>query len=93
MTPPVVRINPNMRRVILALPGVSRDLRRRGQAVAASARAAAPVESGDLRRSISVVDEDHHGRPVVHVVAEQPYASVVAADDAFLVRALAAARR
>lgn len=79
-------------KALLNSTGVRRDLARRGRAVAEVAKAAVPMESGELRRSIVVRSEQHRDRAVVHVVAETPYAAKVLATNTAFAASLDAAR-
>ena len=70
---------------------VAAELHRRAEAVAAAARASAPVASGAYLASIEVVDEVHKDRVVSKVVADIGYAMTVEANTGNLSRALDAA--
>lgn len=71
-------------------PGLAADLRRRAEAVLDAASASAPVADGDLRDSLSVV-EDTTDRAVARVVASAPHARLVEARTGFMSAALDAA--
>lgn len=73
---------------LLKSSGVRSHLRDRGERVAQSARASAPVESGHYRGSIRTEVEDHRTRSVAHVHADAPYALVVEANTGNLARSL-----
>lgn len=70
---------------------LSAEMRRRAEAVAASAQAAAPKESGAYANSITVVVEQHPSRVVAHVQSDVPYAATIEARTGNLARALDAA--
>lgn len=75
-------------RELLKSAGVGADLKRRAEGVAATARASAPVDSGEYASSISVVVEQHTDRVVAHVVATAPHSMLVEANTGNLARAL-----
>lgn len=77
-------------RALLQSGGVRADLLSRGQRVLSAAQGGAPVESGDLRDSLSVW-EDTTDRAVVRVGSDLDYAPLIAANTGFLSRALDAA--
>jgi hypothetical protein len=88
--PKVVLISSGVEQ-LLKSPGVVADLERRGRAVAAVARATAPVASGDYAESIEVV-VDETDRAAVRVAATVDYALVVESRTGNLARALDAGR-
>jgi hypothetical protein len=65
---------------------------RKAEAVLHAAENTVPVESGDLKASLHV-ENDNTDRPVARVVADTEYADIVAARTGFLQIALDAARR
>lgn len=69
-------------------PGVTEDMMRRGEQVAAAARSDAPVLTGAYRDSITVTEREGGG---VDVGSDLPYALVVQARTGNLARALDAA--
>lgn len=71
-------------------PGVTKELRRRADRVAAAARASAPVDTGTYRDSITV-EVAETDRTVVRVVAKDPKSHVIEARTGNLSRALDAA--
>ena len=75
---------------LLKDPGLAADLRRRAEAVAARARANAPVDEGDFRDSITV-QSDTTDRAVARVVSSDPKARVVEARTGVMSAALDAA--
>lgn len=70
--------------------GVTRDLRRRADRVAAQARSTAPVDTGAYRDSITV-EVAETDRTVVRVVAKDRKSHVIEARTGNLARALDAA--
>ncbi|MGE3811523.1 MAG: HK97 gp10 family phage protein [Candidatus Nanopelagicales bacterium] len=91
--PPRVKVVLNSPGVeqLLKDPGVLADLQRRGRAVAAVARATAPVDSGDYADSIEV-SSDETDRAAVRIGASVDYALVVESRTGNLARALDAGR-
>lgn len=88
-----VRANQAGIKALLRDQDTLRMLTRLGRKVERAAKAAVPVESGDLRRSVTIRSELHGGtRWVVHVVAEQPYAAKVLATNPAFAASLDAAR-
>lgn len=77
---------------LLKSAGVKAELRRRADAAADAARAAAPVVSGKYRASIRVVDEVRKDRVVSRVYADSPYAQSVESSQRVLGTAIDAAR-
>lgn len=77
-------------RELLQDPGVAADLARRGQAVAAAARASAPVATGAYRDSIQMTTSTTD-RAVVRVGSSDPKAFIIEAKTGNLARALDAA--
>lgn len=75
----------------LRSPKLAAMLQEKAEAVAATARATAPVESGEYRDSIVVQVEQHPTRVVAHVAAKAPHAHLVEADTGNLARALGSA--
>ena len=75
---------------LLSAPGVRAELERRAQAVAGTARATAPVQSGAYRDSITVESgtSPHDGRARAIVKASAPHAHLVEARTGNLARAL-----
>lgn len=65
-------------------------LRDRVKAVAGTARATAPVESGEYRDSIEAVVEQHKDRPVGRAYARSDHSTAVESIHRTLGRALAA---
>lgn len=88
------RMNSRGMRELLGSVGVRRELERRAAEVEAAAKAAAPVDTGRLRNSIHVEMEKGAvgNRWEARVVADTPYAAVIAARNAFLAGSLDAAR-
>lgn len=76
-------------REVLTSPGVRALLRQRAEAVAARARADAPVNTGDYRNSIGVEDATTD-RAVVRVVARDRKALIIESKTGTLARALGA---
>lgn len=72
-------------------PGVTAELVRRAERVAAQARSVAPVVSGAYRDSIRVETVEHQSRVVARVVADVPYAMVVESSTGTLAKSLDAA--
>jgi hypothetical protein len=75
---------------LLSAPGVRAELERRAQAVAAAARATAPVKTGAYRGSIGVAVDSSpiDGRARAIVEATVDYADTVEARTGNLARAL-----
>lgn len=71
---------------------VKSDGKARGQRVLAAAKANAPVDSGDYKRSLEMDVVQHPSRPVVRVGAHVPYGMAVEAAHGTLARAKGAAR-
>lgn len=74
---------------LLGAPGVRAVCREHAEAVAARARASAPVDTGAYRASIHV-ESDTTDRAVERVVASAPHAMLVEANTGNLARALGA---
>lgn len=85
-----VTLRPDGMKALLNDPGVAAEVHRRAEAVAARARASAPVASGAYRDSIHVQDA-RTDRAVARVVASVPYALLVESKTGNLTRALDAA--
>ena len=73
---------------LLQSAGVREELRTRAERVLSAARSAAPIDSGDYRESLHIVEETHTDRDVVKVVAEIRYGAAVEAATGNLARAL-----
>ena len=69
-------------------PGVQKELERRGEKVAAQARATAPVDTGKYRDSIEVFTHQHPTRVAVHIGANDFKAPFIEAHTGNLSRAL-----
>lgn len=76
---------------VLKSPALAAMLKKKAEAVAATARATAPVESGAYRDSIVVEVDQHPTRVVVHVAAKARHAHLVEANTGNLARALGSA--
>ena len=87
MANPRVRLDRAGMRALLNGRDVRGAVRREAEQVAQRARSIAPVESGDYRDSIRVVD-DTTDRAVARVVASDWKANVIEARDRTLGRAL-----
>lgn len=87
MARPRVRLISRGMRSLLADPGVSADLVKRAERVAAKARATAPVATGEYRDSITV-ETDVTDRVVARVVARDRKSHVIESRTGNLARAL-----
>lgn len=85
-----VQLNHSGMSDLLNDPGVTADLRRRGERVAATARSTAPVDTGAYRDGITVW-EDETDRTVVRIGSTDWKSGVVEAQTGNLARALDAA--
>jgi len=85
-----IRLNSKGMDNILGSPAVVSKLRADAARVAAAARAAAPVDTGEYRDSIQVEVTRPHDRQVARVVARSPHALLVERDTSNLAKALAA---
>jgi hypothetical protein len=83
-----VTLNRRGMRDLLVDPGVSADLMRRAERVAAAARGSAPTDSGDYKNSIIPRVVEHGDRSVGQVHATVDYALVVESRTGNLARAL-----
>lgn len=88
MARPRVALNGAGVHALLNAPGVVKDLERRAAAVAAEARANAPVKTGAYRDSVRVETVEHPTRTVVRVVADVDHALVVEGAHGTLTRAI-----
>lgn len=87
-----IKLNRGGIRDVLGSDGVRAEVTRRAERVAAAARSAAPVASGEYRGSIRVEQATTGGyRAVARVVAGAPHAGVVEANTGNLARSLDAA--
>lgn len=75
----------------LKSPALAAMLKQKAEAVAATARATAPVDSGTYRDSIVVEMDEHPTRVVAHVAAKSRHAHLVEANTGNLQRALGSA--
>lgn len=82
-----LKLNSRGMQEMLTSQGVRRVLRQEAQEVAARARSTAPVDSGEYRDSITVVDATTD-RAVARVVAADPKGHIVEARTGNLARAL-----
>lgn len=73
---------------LLKSAGVASELEERGNRVLATARALAPVVTGEYRDSLAAETDEHPTRVVVHVLAGVSYAMDVEAEHGVLARAL-----
>ena len=87
MARPKIRLISRGMKALLSDPGVGADLERRAERVAATARATAPVDTGEYRDSITVVSEVTD-RVVSRVVARDPKSHIIEARTGNLSRAL-----
>lgn len=85
-----LKLNRGGMRALLTDGGVRSFVASRADAVAAAARATAPVDTGAYQRSITRISTTTD-RAVERVVATVPYAAVVEASTGNLARALNAA--
>lgn len=72
----------------LKSPELAAFLKSKAEVVAASARASAPVDTGEYRDSITVEVIEHPTRVVAQVHAKAPHSWVVEADTGNLAKAL-----
>ena len=70
---------------------VASNMQERAERVAATARANAPVQSGEYQESIEVIVEMHPERAAAHVSSSAPHAMLVEANTGNLLRALGSA--
>lgn len=82
-----VRLISRGMKYLLRDPGVARDLERRAEQVAATARSSAPVDTGEYRDSITVVSETTD-RAVARVVARDRKSHAIESRTGNLARAL-----
>lgn len=87
-----VRVEPNGAgmRALLRDPGVRAELTRRAERVLAAAKESAPVDTGEYRDSLHVI-EDTTDRAAVRVGSDAPHGLLVEAKTGNLARALDAA--
>lgn len=83
-----VKINSAGIREVLQSSEVEAALVDIAEPIAATARANAPVRSGQYRDSIEVVVDHHKDRVVAHVTAKAPHALIVESATGNLARAL-----
>ena len=70
---------------------IASNMAERAERVAATARANAPVQSGEYQSSIEVIVEEHPERAAAHVTSDAPHAMLVEANTGNLLRALGSA--
>lgn len=85
-----VKLNSAGMKSLLNDAGVAAELERRGQAVLATARATAPVDSGEYRNSLFLIPATTD-RAVVRVGTRAPHGGIVEWRTGNLARALDAA--
>lgn len=85
-----VKLNSAGIRALLNSSGVRADLTRRAERVLEAARASAPVDTGEYRDNLHIL-EDSTDRAVVRVGSTVPHGLVVEAKTGNLARALDAA--
>lgn len=85
-----VKLNSAGMRALLNDPGLRADLTTRAERVLAAAKASAPVDSGEYRDSLHIVD-DTTDRAVVRVGSSAPHGLLVEMKTGNLARALDAA--